>query len=92
MRLPDGSIQCDWEDCTATKGPSNKWWLMYEQAGRLVLMPWHGNEELAQFPNVMHICGFRCAAKSQDEWMQTQLSRELMFHRNGMELVRERAR
>lgn len=82
MILSDGGIICDWEDCESLKGEVNHWWIMCEQAGWLMLKPW--NDELARWPNVMHLCGQACASKAQSEWMAVQVERAQKF---GPQLV-----
>lgn len=97
MKLPDGSIQCDGETCCQKRQPCDEtWFIAWEAAGTYYQKLW--NEELALWPSptttsmVKHLCSLRCASQCHDIWMQVQIRRQRLFHRNGMELIRERAR
>lgn len=70
MRDPN-PYRCDGDGCTATKKPSNGWFLVIkdhpaslenEQMKGIYIVPW--NDSVADMTGVKHFCGAHCALKS----------------------------
>lgn len=77
---PSSFYRCAGPNCGLLKGSSDRWWLMWTSAEdlnhpALYLCPW--DEELAQRPGTLHVCGELCAQRLQSQFMDNILRNQL---------------
>ena len=71
---------CDAIGCVKRKGPTNKWWLVYQiisdELDGITIQIW--NDARANSDGVLHACSESCALKLASDWLARAYQRSVL--------------
>lgn len=65
------SYRCDGPNCTAVRGPSNHWLLLYADSVDFSIKPWDDRSAADKDTGYKHVCGAACAHKLLDRYLES---------------------